>query len=171
MKTITYFFMLLLVLSVQAQDKLFPDDYCGIYKGELVILNSQGEQRVPMEFHLQKTEDATNFTYKMIYAAEPNKIEKNYNLIIKDKSKGAFVIDENNGIRLDANFFDDTLHSVFEVQNNLIISTERFFEDRMEFSIIFTNKALSSSNEAKDQVPEVTSFPVSAVQKAVLLRQ
>lgn len=163
--------ILLCSVHFYAQKTTFPDDFCGLYKGDLVITNNQGQQTVPMEFYLKKTDTSQVFSYKMIYKAASNPVEKNYKLIVKDKLKGEFVIDENNGILLEANFFDNTLHSVFEVQNSLIISTETFYEDRMVFKLVFSNMTMSSRNEKTEDVPMVVNYPVSVVQNAVLMKQ
>ena len=176
-----YFFMKLLiarlvllsVFSLNAQQhENFPESFLGVYKGDLLIQNTRGTQTIGMEFHLNASDTLGKYDYKIVYIAEGNRQERNYNLIVKDPEKGQYVVDENNGIQLEAKQFGNKLFSVFEVQKSLLFTTETFYEDYMTFEIIFSNSnnKVTSGGEA-DQSPEVFSFPVSVYQYARLLKQ
>ncbi len=79
------------------------------------------------------------------------------------------LIDENNGIFLDAKYVDSTLYSMFEVEDNLLTSTLRFHEHYLDFEITFSNKNNSrSSGKADTETPKVISFPITIVQEARL---
>ncbi|SDR83291.1 hypothetical protein SAMN04515667_0787 [Formosa sp. Hel1_31_208] len=171
MRVLTTVLVLLICFSVQGQDKVFPDDYVGVYKGDLVIINENGQQNVGMEFHLQATDSIHTFDYKLVYASGSKPMEKVYKLIIKDRSKGEFMVDENNGILLNANYFNNTLYSVFQVRNSLITTTETFYEDRMEFKIVFSNMSDNVIVDGEENTVQVTNYPVSVIQKAVLIKQ
>jgi len=83
-----------------------------------------------------------------------------------------YIVDENNGIVLDALVVDNTLYSMFEVQGSLLTTTERFFKDYMEFQITFSNtKQKKITGGISDQIPEVVSYPITVVQKARLVKQ
>lgn len=171
-------FKFLVVLCVvfssygQSEDSLnFPDDFLGNYKGDLVIKNTNGSQTIGMEFNIQATDSLGYYQYQLVYIADGNRQERNYNLIVKDADKGQYLIDENNGIILGANFFDNTLYSVFEVEGNLLTTIETFYEDRMEFKIIFSSKNAKTVNESTEEVPEVTVYPVTVVQSANLRKE
>lgn len=145
-----------------------PSDFTGIYAGKLIIANANGSQEIDMEFHLLPTDTIGKYQYTIIY----NKQARNYSLIEKDKEKGLYAIDENNGIVLEAYFTNNTLYSIFEVQGNLITTTEHFQEAFMDFEIMFSNttKKVKSGNGTEES-PEVTSYPVLGVQKARLYKQ
>ncbi len=172
-KLIVFMSLLLTLTSYSQNDSLqFPQDFYGIYKGDLKITNSKGRQTIGMEFHLNKTDSIGKYQYTLVYIMNGNRQERLYNLIEKDVSKGQYVVDENNGILLDAKVVDNTLYSLFEVQGNLLTTTERFYKDHMIFEITFANTAnkVTSGTEGENAT-EVESYPVSVVQKAYLKKQ
>ncbi|WP_299520926.1 hypothetical protein [Winogradskyella sp.] len=149
----------------------FPNDVLGSYKGDLVIRNPKGTQSIGMEFNLHATDSIGYYDYQLVYIADGKRQERNYNLIVKDAEKGEYLIDENNGIVLGANFYDNTLYSVFEVESSLLTTIETFYKDRMEFKIIFSNLKEKTTNESSEDTPEVSVYPVTVVQKAILMKQ
>lgn len=170
----TCLFFLTSLLSSYAQDiaPKFPEAYFGIYKGDLEIINSRGKQTIGMEFHLNKTDSISKYVYTLVYIVDGNRQERLYNLITKDKENGEYIVDENNGILLDAKLVDNTLYSMFEVQGSILTTKESFYEDYMTFEIIFarTEKNTSKEDSSENSI-EVHSYPVSVVQKAVLKKQ
>ena len=171
MKTLALLFSLCTCFILNAQDKVFPDDYLGVYKGDLVITSSKGKQSLPMEFHLEVTDSTDLYTYKFIVLVNNKSSEKNYTLKVKDKSKGEFLIDENNGIVLSANYIGDTLYSVFDVESSLITTTETFYDDKMVFKIVYSDMTDKTSNDNGADAVKVTNYPVTVIQKAILTKQ
>jgi hypothetical protein len=167
-----FFVMTSLSMSSQNDSLQFPQDFYGIYKGDLNIINAKGKQKIDMEFHLNATDSTGKYQYTLVYIMNGERQERKYNLIEKDVAKGEYIIDENNGILLNAKFLDGTLYAMFEVQNNLITTTERFYVDSMDFEITFTDTKLKtiSGTEGEDAV-EVNSYPIGGVQKAHLLKE
>lgn len=76
----------------------FSDDFVDSYEGEVVINNSKGRTEISIEFHLKKTSITNKYNYIIVYNKQP----RNYTLIVIDKKKGIYNIDENNGILLPA---------------------------------------------------------------------
>ena len=163
-------------MSISAQttnDTLqFPQDFFGIYKGDLDIHGPKGKMTIQMEFHLNKTDSVGKYQYMIVYIFEGKRQERQYNLIEKDAANGIYIVDENNGILLDAKVVDNVLYSMFEVQGSLITTTERFHTDYMDFEItaVNTSKKTESGTEGDDAI-KVTSYPVLTVQKAKLFKQ
>lgn len=171
MKAYLYTFLLLFIGSQafsQNTDQAFPENYLGSYKGTLLIDSPSGQQKIVMEFQLKKTDTIDRFKYVLVY----NNTPRNYSLVVKDRAKGIYEVDENNGIILPAKVLNNTLYSFFEVQGNFLSTRMEFFKDSMLFEILFSptkNKTITggSSNE----IPEVFGFPISVVQKAILIKQ
>ena len=167
MKNLFYFLFVFsfLTLNAQEQKTSFPDLFLGKYKGDLEISSQRGIQKIPMEFHLTKTEKDSTYNYVIIY----NKAPRNYLLKVVDKEKGLYNIDENNGIILPASFNKTTLHSFFEVQGNFLSTRLDFSENQLDFEILFTklDNKIKTGGEASG-VPEVSGYPISVFQKAVL---
>ncbi|MBL4905308.1 MAG: hypothetical protein JKZ00_04720 [Flavobacteriaceae bacterium] len=149
----------------QEKKQSFPENILGIYKGTLHINSTRGSQEIPMEFHIQKTDSLHRFDYKLVYNGQP----RNYTLIVKDKEKGLYEVDENNGIILPARYANNTLYSFFEVQGSLLTSRMSFENNQLDFEILFsaTKNKVTSGGTSKD-IPEVIGYPISVVQKAVL---
>lgn len=171
------FFLLTFLLSSlftfsQEKELQFPHDFFGIYKGNLKITNPKGTQIIPMEFHLKATDSVGKYVYTLVYGEGEQRQERLYNLIAKNAGKGDYVVDENNGLLLDAKVVDNTLYSLFEVQGNLLTTVERFEKDRMFFEITFASKSQKQTTKTTDEnATEVQSYPVLVVQKAELLKQ
>lgn len=171
MKKITILLYILVAFGY-AQDKVFPQDYFGIYKGKLEITNAKGNQEIDMEFHLNATNESGKYTYTIVYVFNGNRQERKYNLIEKDAISGAFIVDENNGILLNAQWLGNALYSMYEVQGNVLTTTERFYEDKMIFEIMMGNQnELETSGGTSEEIPEVNSYPVKVYQKAILIKE
>lgn len=155
------------IITANNVDKLFPDDYLGIYKGDLNIITSAGNESIPMEFHLLSTADSTNYKYKIFYGTERS--ERAYNLK-RTSNPNLFLVDENNGIVLETAYSNRTLYSTYEVMGNLLNCTEVFHDDYMEFMITMSRKKDTTQTGAPSSAL-VTNYPISVMQKAVLYKQ
>ncbi len=175
-----YLFILMMFVSCATAQEVkiendslqFPEDFYGIYKGDLQMTTSKGNRTIGMEFHLNKTDSIGKYQYMLVYVVEGNRQERKYNLITKDASKGEYVVDENNGILLDAKLVDNTIYSMFEVNESIITTTERFYKNAMDFEITFTDKKQKVISGTEGEKPtEVISYPIGERQKAHLIKQ
>jgi hypothetical protein len=148
---------------------IFPNDFLGIYEGTLHVSNTKGNSKLPMEFHLLKTASPDTFVYKIVYVVDSVPQSRDYYLLSVNPDKGEFLIDENNGILLDAKYVDSTLYSIFEVEGNLLTSGLRFYKDFIDFELTFSKmNTKRASGGDDDDTPLVVSYPVSVIQKARL---
>lgn len=174
MKKLLIFLIMLICfqLSAQSDSLQFPQDFYEIYKGDLYIINTRGKQTIQMEFHLNPTDSIGKYQYMLVYIMNGNRQERKYNLLEKEVSTGEYLVDENNGILLDAKLIDNTIFSMFEVQGNILTTTERFYKDSMDFEITFANKSQQTkSGTTGEDTTEVISYPISVLQKAHLIKQ
>lgn len=159
-------------MSAQTDSLKFPQDFYGIYRGDLHITNANGKQTIQMEFHLNPTDSIGKYQYMLVYIMNGNRQERKYKLLEKDTTKGEYIVDENNGILLDAKLIDNTIFSMFEVQGNILTTTERFYKDSMDFEITFASKTQQTkSGTTGEDATEVISYPISVLQKAHLIKQ
>jgi len=171
-------FLFLLIFGfgcfTNAQEKTtqFPTDYLGIYKGDLKIESVRGAKEIGMEFHLNTTEKTDHYQYMLIYIFDGKRQERKYTLVTKNATKGQYILDENNGILIDAQLFGNTLYFMFKVEATIITTTLRFYKDDMNFEITASSKDKKNvtGQENKD-VSEVVSYPITTVQKAHLLKE
>lgn len=156
----------------QTEESNFPNDFFGKYKGKLKSTTANGSQEIDMEFHLLPSDTLGKYHYTIIYKSDKINQERKYTLVEKDKAKGQFVVDENNGILLNTMFANNALYSIFEVQGGLLTTTEHFFKDYMDFEIMYSLKEkVEKSGDSGEEIPEVLSYPVSSVQTARLYKQ
>ncbi len=150
----------------------FPDDFFGIYKGTLNIASSRGPSTYPMEFHLLPTDSIGKYHYILIYGDGDMRQERKYTLLTKDAAKGEYVVDENNGIVLDDKVIGNRMYSLFEVQGTILTTFITFEENHMDFEIVATQRENSKTTFAEnEEKTEVISYPVSTIQRAVLIKQ
>ena len=82
------------------------------------------------------------------------------------------MVDENNGIILHDKIIDNRMYALFEVGNNILTTFITFEHDRMIFEMAVTNTVEKQVTYAVDaEKTRVTSYPISTVQRAVLLKQ
>lgn len=168
MRTLLFTLFLSISFIANSQDKKFPDDFLGSYYGKLQITGKTGKYQIDMEFHFIKTDTIGTYKYTLVY----NKVPRNYFLIEKDKTNGIYEIDEKNGIILQAKVVDNSIYSIFEVNNNLITTTEHFYDDHMEFEIMFSNTSKTEkTGEGTKEIPEVTIYPIGGIQRAILIKK
>lgn len=174
LKQLIYIVVFLGVLQLKAQEdvKQFPQDYFGVYKGDLIINNASGEQKIGMEYHLQPSDSIGQYKYKLVYVVDGNRQERDYLLVEKNIENGEYIIDENNGILLDAKFLKGTLYSMFEVQGNILTTTVRYYENALDFNITFSGKAQANASKTTGEDPiDVISYPINVVQNAHLIKE
>jgi hypothetical protein len=162
-------FFSLMFSAVHSQRKInFPEDVLGTYYGYLMIDMPSGRLEIPTEFSLKKTDTIDRYHYTLIYAGKP----RNYTLVVKDKEKGICEVDENNGIVLPSRFSDNILYSFFEVNGNLLSSRFEFRKKEMVFEILSSSmKNKTTTGGTSEQIPEVFGFPITTIQKGVLVKQ
>jgi len=157
---------------IEDKPKQFPQDYFGAYYGKLKIDNGGSQQEIDMEFHLKATDSVGKYAYTIVYGSGENRQERQYFLLEKNAAKGEYVVDEDNGILLNAKWSGNTLYSMFEVQGSLLTSRESFFSNYMDFEITYSNKAQQEkSGDKGEEIPEVISYPIMVVQTARLYKK
>lgn len=171
MKNILFILFLAISSFLYSQNNSlkFPQDFVGVYTGELVISAQKKSQKIPMEFHLLKTDSIHKYEYKLVY----NKVPRNYTLVVKDQEQGLYEIDENNGIVLPASEKDNILYSFFEVQGSFLSTRLNFNKpNTLEFEILFSNlEKKVKTGGVSEKIPTVYGYPISVFQKAILTKK
>lgn len=153
---------------LQKKKLSFPNDWIGVYKGEVVrhtttgIIGQQG-----MELHIQKTADPNRFIWKIAYEGQPT---RNYELIIVDKNRGIYVIDEKNSIMLYSFYANDTLFSHFGAHFGYLLATYELKNNQIHFRTTVSNARPYQTTGGQGSIPMVHSFQVREQQVAVLTK-
>ncbi len=172
-----FLFALLTFTLSTAQDSLsFPNSWAGNWTGELEIYNASGLiQKIFMGLNIQPTDSAGVFTWEVTYGEGEEKQVRPYSLKTIDAQRGHYATDEHNSIILDSYWVAGKLIEVFSVEGSLLITTtQQLDENTLLWEIIVSsdNPVASTGNTEIDgeKIPEVKSFPVPALQRALLTR-
>ena len=162
----------------QVADKtpVFPDDWLGVWQGELHIYRGQEVvQTVPMRVDNLPTETEDVYTWALTYGEDTIAGKRDYVLRPVDKVKGLWETDEQNSIKLDGRVVGSAYVSVFSVEKNTLISKMSVEEPgTMVFEIVVYEKDPSrvtgNSESDGEKIPEVLSYKITGYQKAILLK-
>lgn len=160
----------------QVADKMpvFPDDWLGVWQGELHIYRGQEVvQTVPMRVDNLPTATEDVYIWALTYGEDTIAGKRDYVLRPVDKAKGLWETDEQNTIKLDGRVVGNTYVSVFSVEKNTLMSRMSIEETgKMVFEIVVYEKDPSrvTGNSVSDgeKIPEVQSYKITGYQKAIL---
>lgn len=158
-----------------ASAQSFPQSWQGTWRGTLRIHNANGvAQTVPMAVEIAPTADSLRYTFALIYGEDTAKGRRPYELVVANRAKGHFVLDEKNSIKIDAYFMAGRLLSEFTVQGTRLISSYERRGDELIFEIISgKDTPVNTTGGQKvggEDVPPVQSFPIGTWHRAVLRR-
>ena len=158
--------------NINAQNS-FPKSWLGNYQGNLEIYAVDSVQmNVKMNLEIKKTVKDSVYQWVTTYHIKDKKDIRSYELKVIDTQKGLFQIDEKNTIVIDAYYRMGIFTSFFEVQKTFIIATYTKEKDSIIFEIISGKKEPVSVTGGgisdKKKIPEVTTYPVTGRQRAVL---
>jgi hypothetical protein len=172
MKFFSLLLFLLSSLASAAQNKSFPQNWEGNWKGELQWFKTGNDtaKKVNMELRIHKADSANTWTWQIIYGSEAED-NRPYKLIKKDTTGVHWVIDENNGIVLDQYWVANKFAGAFTVINSTIINNYWMEKGKMmvEFYSI-TAKPVATTGKGTEESPSVDSFGVKSYQKAILTK-
>jgi hypothetical protein len=155
----------------------FPESWFGTWAGTLEIHNAKGlQQSIPMECFMSATDTAGVYNWHITYGSDREKGLRPYMLRTIDASKGLYVCDELNTIKMESYLLGNKLFCYFIVEGNVILSTyEKTADGKMLFEIIFAkDKAVSETGRQVfkgDTIPTVKTYPVIVSQRAILTKK
>jgi len=144
--------------------------WLGIWKGELKIhtySNADIRHTLPMELHISKSDSQRVLNWRIIYK-DSTQDDRRYLLKIVDEKAGKYVIDEKDGIVLEANLFGNKLISRFEVMNSLLEITYTLDGDKILFEVSSSNLKPTTVTQSQAEQVEVKSYEITSYQTAVL---
>lgn len=154
----------------------FPTSWIGHWKGDATAGLGDKLQKFTMELIIAPTPDPTRHDWTLIYDGAAGRQERRYTLITQDAAAGAYAIDENNGIILDATLMHNVLHCHFEIQGNRItVREERVTTpggaEQILIEMVTTLDAAATPTGGRDDAPQVRTWKPISIQCASLLKQ
>ncbi|MBK9730633.1 MAG: septal ring lytic transglycosylase RlpA family protein [Chitinophagaceae bacterium] len=150
----------------------FPKDWIGQWDGILKVYSERGlEQNVPMKLSIQPTSTADRYAWTIVYDTIP----RNYELVVRDSSKGYYSLDERNGIDIMSGLFGNHFTSRFSVTGNLLdCDYELLNYEEMKFTISTGRSAVQWTTgniiHPSDTIPEIGVYNITNMQVATLQR-
>lgn len=160
--------LFVLNLSILAQ---IDDSWLGIWQGELNIESSPLGLRnsIPMELHISKTDTAGIWDWRIVYRDSAND-DRKYLLKTVDKEAGKYIIDETDGILLEAGLFRNKLISRIEVMDALLEISYTLDEEKIYFEVSSSKVNPTSVTQSQAEQIEVKSYEVTGYQTAILYK-
>ncbi|MEM8709314.1 MAG: hypothetical protein AAGG01_00065 [Planctomycetota bacterium] len=125
----------------------WPGDWVGTWHGTLHLEGNLNMDPIPFELEIGPAEEGGERRWRLGYDDAP---ARDYRLITRDAAAGLYAIDEQNGIVLEARLVGDTLVSVFAVGQQILVTSQRFLEDRIEHEILTFSRASASTGRDVD---------------------
>ena len=172
-KNITLLLALLLGCNAWGQNT-FPAAWAGLWAGNLQVVSATGNQEVPVTFEVAK-QTPTKYTWKFTFNASTGPVVKDYTLLVDTALAGHYIIDEGDGILLDAYLFAQKLYCTFDVEGRLFFTSYELQNDNLIFEIIygpFAKHATTGGGKVDgEDVPTIGVYQTQGLQKAVLKRK
>lgn len=150
----------------------FPQNWEGRYIGMLQIFKagqSKAARKIEMELIIKQISlDSNRYEWQIIYGTDKVKGLREYELIVKNRDKGLYIIDERNSILLDAFLVNGKLISRFSVAGNLITATYEKEGDYIHFEILSGKEKVDAYTGGKEAIPEVGNYSIAVRQTARL---
>ena len=125
-----------------------------------------------MELKIAPTDDRDRFQWTIVYEGAQGRNERLYTLVAKDPDKGQFVVDENNGITMEATLIGDTLSEHFVVEGQRVWTTSRLVQTSLgkeiHFELSSADDTQANKSGGKNGTPEVVSLRLNSHQRAIL---
>jgi hypothetical protein len=122
-----------------------------------------GNQKFTVQLFVSPSRIPNRWTWQITYAGEAGKSVRDYELVAIDESKGWYVLDEKNGIKLPATLFEDSLHFHFAVSGQTLWSRYRIVtngETCIEYELV-TAASQSAKTTGTDEIEVIGLQPAT----------
>jgi hypothetical protein len=154
----------------QSHHNFETEKWFGTWQGILKIYYPVKLMEVPVTIEINKTHEPGKYGWKTSY--DNGKLEKNYFLITVDAEKGSYILDEDNTIKLDFYYADNTFYSVFQVEDAILTSRYTLENESIIMEVLSSNfKTPTITGKDSGDIKEVKSYPVFVTQKAILTKK
>ena len=158
----------------EADALAFPEAFLGTWSGPLQILKD-GVVTRELEMSLSiSPKEKDRYSWTLTYLDGDKVDERPYELVVKDKEKGHFEIDELNSIVLPMDRSGNRLSSWFGVMGQQLFVTYVLFEKHIDFEISVSGAEPGSVSgggvHLGDTIPEVGIYPLLITQRGRMKR-
>lgn len=150
-----------------------PADWAGTWSGECVLTPPhEGLARFPASLTIGLTDDPKRLRWMLVYETGRRDV-RNYELVTVDAAAGRYVVDEKNGLKLEAGFADGVLYAPFTIGQALIVASYRIDADGAMRADMpsFANVPSSTTCLEANADTCAASFPLQGTQHCTLKKQ
>ena len=152
-----------------------PLEWHGQWAGEVTMQSGSADsESFQMQLTIAPTDVANKLEWTLVYDGAQGKSTRYYLLVAEENAAGQFVIDEQNGIRINAALLGDSLSSHFSVQGQQLWSSYQLVRskagDAIYFELFSAPEATATTLGGQNEIPEVKSLKPTSRQFAVLKR-
>jgi hypothetical protein len=153
----------------QATAQALAAEWDGVWKGNLNWTTADGKkQEFGMELRVAPVAGTNAKTWKIIYTGQP---ERPYEISPVAGEPGHFVIDEKNGLFIDAYLSGNVLRSLFLVSDNFISTRFENQGDSILVELTTFNRNSPRQSKITNGDFEVSAYRFGSVQRGTLKRQ
>lgn len=157
------------VKTTDVDENRFPASWVGNWSGKCV---NSGSYEFLMDLDVEQLDQG--YRWKITYHL-PNQTQvRDYTLLKGDLYNAHYVIDENNGIKINNTFIADelseNLFSMFQVGNSSLVATYQREGHEMTLTIPSFNTERTNVSGGENGIPEVTDWYPSGYQNCRLYR-
>jgi hypothetical protein len=161
-----------LAQGIKSVKTLFPESYLGEWQGNLwYYKNNNSADTVAMKLNILSTKVSGEYSWQLIYGANE---KDNHPYILKsvDAATGKWIVDENNGIKLNGVFKGGRFIGAFAVEGNIIVNSYYLVGDELHIEFYsFKQTPTGKTGNGTDDSPYVDLFDIRSFQKGVLKKK
>ena len=149
----------------------FPKDWLGHWRGPCTFEPPvRGRPAaLDMELVIGPVESSDRISWRIVYHEPNGPTVRRYALVPVDPARGQYLLDENNGILIEAFLGGAVLRQSFEIGSSRIESREELHGDMLEVEMTSWHRKASRTSEGHGDTV-VRSFAIQRVQRCELRR-
>jgi len=139
----------------------FPEKSLGVWEG-VMKMYTLGTLRnsVKVRFTAAKTGTIGSYIWKTEYLSAKKTMVKDYKLVVDDISKGHYVLDEGDGVKLRVYNVENKIYSLFKVDDIYLTSSTELVGDQLIFEV--------TSGKEIDEIQGIKNYAFTYVQRVVM---
>lgn len=154
----------------------FPAAWVGRWEGELITTTppDSARNRVAVAREIAPEPQGGAWRWRTVFNRDTVNGVRPYRLVARDTARGRYVMDEGNGVELDATWVAGTLVSVFQVGSRVLESREEVRGDTLVQDLVWWSATPSGrvrgAGANAEQGAEVLLYRVEGRQRMVMKR-
>lgn len=170
------FLFLLIAINSSAQDH-FLKNYCGKYKGNLILDYTGGKMEIPFQIEIEPTSDPLVYNNRTTYFVNDSTTDvKDYSLKLDTvyKDNKHYILDEKDGILISETNLGNSFFSFYTVMGDFYYVKTTYTKKSIDFELtVFSGKNERKSSSTPDEegvVYDVNSYAFVTCQHGILKR-